>query len=210
MARGTANIRHRASLQAISWMSKSSVRLALVTSVACTRPPVSRQIRNESTVPNRTSPRSHRSRSPGIVSRRCTIFVPEKYGSSSSPVRRRTSSSSPAASIRAQIGADTLLCQTTAGATGAPVARSQRIVVSRWLVTPTAATCAGSAPALRSTARAQDNCDRQMSSGSCSTIPSSVPSGPRAVRACWGNSSWATATTEPRASKRIARLEVVP
>jgi hypothetical protein len=131
IASGTPNIAASSSLQAMASMSKSSVRLALVTSVACTLPPVSRQIRNESTVPNSTSPRPQRSRRPGTVSSRCMIFVAEKYGSSSSPVRRRTSSSSPAARSRAQIGAETRLCQTIAGATGAPVARSQRIVVSR-------------------------------------------------------------------------------
>ena len=61
-------------------MLKSSVRLALLTSVTCTRPPVSRQIRNESTVPNSTSPRSARARRPGIVSSRCLIFVPGEIG----------------------------------------------------------------------------------------------------------------------------------
>jgi GNAT superfamily N-acetyltransferase len=42
------------------------------------RPPVSRQMRNESTVPNSTSPAAQRSRRPGIVSKRCTILVAEK------------------------------------------------------------------------------------------------------------------------------------
>ena len=46
------------------WMSKSSVREALVASVACTRPPVSRQSRKLSTVPKASSPRSARARAP--------------------------------------------------------------------------------------------------------------------------------------------------
>ena len=41
----------------------------------------------------------------------------------------------------------TRLCQTTALATGRPVWRSQRIVVSRWLVTPMAATSAAESEA---------------------------------------------------------------
>ena len=59
-------------------MSKRSVRLAFVTSVAWTRPFVSRQIKKVSTVPNRISPAAHRSASPGIVSSRWMIFVAEK------------------------------------------------------------------------------------------------------------------------------------
>ena len=78
IAAGTSKMRSRSSLQASRPMSKSSVRLALVTSVACTRPPVSRQMRNASTVPNKTSPAAHRARSPGTVSSKCTILVAEK------------------------------------------------------------------------------------------------------------------------------------
>ena len=111
---------------------------------------------------------------------------------------------------RAQIGADTRLCQTIAGATGLPVAFSQRIVVSRWLVIPIAATPSAARPAESSTRRAQASCVRQMSSGSCSTMPRSAPSGPASLRACCGNSSWATARGVPLASNRIARLDVVP
>ena len=46
----------------------SSVRDALVTSVACTAPPVSFQRSAESTVPNASSPRSARSRAPFTLS----------------------------------------------------------------------------------------------------------------------------------------------
>ena len=59
-------------------MSYISVRLALLTSVTCCLPPVSRQMRNVSMVPNRMSPRSARARRPGTVSSRCVTLVPEK------------------------------------------------------------------------------------------------------------------------------------
>ena len=66
-ARGTLNSAHISSLQARLAMSNSSVRAALVTSVTCARPCVSRQIRNVSTVPNASSPFSARRRSAGIA-----------------------------------------------------------------------------------------------------------------------------------------------
>ena len=208
IAGGMSKMPQSSALQACRSMSNSSVRLAFVGSVACTRPPVSRQIRNVSTVPNRISPAAHRSRRPGIVSTRCTIFVAEKYGSSTSPVRRRMSASSPRALSRAHTGADTRLCQTMAGATGRPVARSQRIVVSRWLVIPIAATAVAGVPDSESTRRAQSSCVRQMSSGSCSTMPRSTPPSPS--RVCCENSSWAVASGRPYRSKSMARLDVVP
>ena len=68
------------------WMLNSSVRLALLTSVTWTLPPVSRQIRNVSMVPNSTSPRAARARRPSNESSRCLIFVPEKYASTTRPV----------------------------------------------------------------------------------------------------------------------------
>ena len=171
MARGISKILQSSSLHCMRSMSNKSVRLALVTSVACTDRPVSRQMRNVSTVPKRISPASHRLRSPGTVSSRYIILVAEKYGSRSRPVRRRTSSSSPLDLSRWQIGEDTLLCHTIAGATARPVARSHRIVVSRWLVMPMAATCSARVPDCSSTRWAQDNWDCQISSGSCSTTP---------------------------------------
>ena len=65
MARGMSSMRSSSSSQSSVWMLKSSVRLALLTSVTCRLPPVSRQISNESTVPNRISPASARARRPG-------------------------------------------------------------------------------------------------------------------------------------------------
>ena len=61
-------------------MSSRQVREALVASVACTRPPVSRHSRNESIVPKASSPRSARWRAPGTRSRIQAILVAEKYG----------------------------------------------------------------------------------------------------------------------------------
>ena len=143
IARGTPSRRSSSSSQSSVWMLKSSVRLALLTSVTWQRPPVSRQMRNVSTVPNRISPDSARARRPGIVSSRCLILVPEKYASTTRPVFWRINGSAPSAFRRSQMGALTRLCQTMALATGLPVCRSQRIVVSRWLVTPIAAMSVG-------------------------------------------------------------------
>ena len=183
-------------------MLNSSVRLALLTSVTCRLPPVSRQIRKLSTVPNRISPRAARARRPANVSSRCLILVPEKYASTTRPVFLRNVGSWPSALSRSQIGAVTRLCQTMALATGLPVAFSQRIVVSRWLVMPMAAMSAAVMPALASTSRAVCSCVDQIASGSCSTWP-----GPGKI--C-GNSCWAWATTRPSRSKTMLRLEVVP
>jgi hypothetical protein len=112
-------------------MLKRSVRLALLTSVTWHRPPVSRHSRNESMVPNSTSPRAARARSPSKESSRCLILVPEKYASRTRPVFRRKVSSWPSAFNRSQMGAVTRLCQTMALAIGLPVAFSHRTVVSR-------------------------------------------------------------------------------
>ena len=59
-------------------------------------------------------------------------------------------------------------CQTIAGATGRPVARSHSSVVSRWFVIAIVSTSAAS-PALRAAAARSTLC--QISSGSCSTQP---------------------------------------
>ena len=54
---------------------------------------------------------------------------------------------------------------------GLPVARSQTMVVSRWLVMPMAATSLGCALALAKASSATAICDAAISSGSCSTHP---------------------------------------
>ena len=84
-------------------MFHSSVRLALLGSVTCSRPPLSRQMSHESTVPKRISPRRACWRSPSRESSRCLIFVPEKYGSKSRPVFARKIGSQPSAFSRSQI-----------------------------------------------------------------------------------------------------------
>ena len=68
-----------------------------------------------------------------------------------------------------QKGAVRRHCQTMALWMGSPVRRSQRMVVSRWLVMPMAATCRGSMWLVIS-ARARRS-EAQISMGSCSTQP---------------------------------------
>ena len=186
-------------------MSKSSVRLAFDTSVACTRPPVRRQSRKRVDGPEAELARL----GPGPQARvRC-----RGCGRSSGPRSRRRCG-------RPVQGADALLvagrrgaprtraavmrlCQTIAGATGRPVARSQTIVVSRWFVMPIAAirpTPPGVAcDRLRARPRAGSaRCPR----GRASTWPGEGNP--------WGNSCWAIATTSRRGRTTMARDEVVP
>ena len=59
-------------------MSNSIVREALLTSVACTRPPVSFHISQLSTVPKASSPRSRRVARAGDVVEQPRSLVPEK------------------------------------------------------------------------------------------------------------------------------------
>ena len=115
------------------------MRDAFDTSVACTAPPVSFHSSHVSTVP-KASP----SRTP--VSRRIhSSFVAEKYGSGVSPVRARIES---AGSSR-QRSAVRRSCQTIAGCTGSPDARSQTTVVSRWFAIPIASSCRRAEPRVR-------------------------------------------------------------
>ena len=166
--RGTSKSASRASSHACAWMSKSRVREALVASVACTAPPVRRQIRNVSMVPNARSPAAARSRAPSTWSRIHASLVAEKYGSRSSPVFAPTAGSCPASRSVRQRAAVRRSCHTMARWIGAPLARSQTTVVSRWFVMPIAATAPpAAASASRVTARVED----QISSGSCSTQP---------------------------------------
>ena len=76
MAVGTPSMPHSSSSQQSRWMSNSMVRLALAKSV--TWRPVSFQISQLSTVPNSTSPRSARRRTPGTLSSIQRILLPEK------------------------------------------------------------------------------------------------------------------------------------
>ena len=87
------------------------------------------------------------------------------------PCAALTSGSWPSALRRAQASAVRRSCQTIAGATGRPVARSHSTVVSRWLVMPTAATSSTVARARASTSAMVAACVAQISSASCSTQP---------------------------------------
>ena len=168
---GTPNTSSIRSSHALVVRPQRLVRAALVASVACTRPPVNRQIRKLSTVPKASSPRAARSRAPSTRSRIQAILVAEKYGSSSRPVRSVTRSSIPSSRSRAQTPAVRLSCQTMALWIALPVRRSQTIVVSRWFVMPiaTIARPAASAPSIAS--RVTARVVAQISSGSCSTQP---------------------------------------
>ena len=201
-AAGTPN---RSSMASSHWAVRrlsSSVRLALVTSVTWARPAVSFQASQLSMVPKHSSPRSARARAPGTWSSSQASLVAEKYGSSSRPVCSVTRSSWPAARSASQRSAVRRSCQTIAGATGWPVARSHSTTVSRWLVMPTAARSRGAASARASTSAMVTACDTQISLASCSTQPGCGKN--------WVNSRCALATMLPSRSNRIERELVVP
>ena len=122
-------------------------------------------------MPKASLPASAASRAPATLSSSQAIFVAEKYGSSSRPVRSVTSFSWPARASAAQASCVRRSCQTIALWIGLPVARSQMIVVSRWLVMPIAATSSAVTSALAIAARAVATAVVQMPCGSCSTQP---------------------------------------
>ena len=130
--------------------------------------PVSCQMSHVSTVPNSSSPRSAFSRAPGTLSSTQRILVAEKYASISRPVADWMRSSSPRRFSSSQNSAVRRHCQTMALYTGRPVVLSQRMVVSRWLVTPMPATSPSSPAAAWAAARRSVS---QISMGSCSTQP---------------------------------------
>ncbi len=108
----------------------------------------------------------------------------------------------PSARSAAQIAAVRRSCQTMAFWSGAPVARSQTSVVSRWLVMPMAAIPAAPSGVFEIASRQVSSVEAQISAGSCSTQPD-------CGKIC-GNSFWAIAAMPRASSKRIARLDVVP
>ena len=154
---------HSSGSQRRSRMSNSSVRDAFERSVACS--PVSLKTSQESIVPNAASGGT----SPSRISH--SIFVPEKYGSSTSPVRSRTSGSCPASRSSSQRRAVRRSCQTIARWSGSPVPRSQATTVSRWFVMPMPASPRPSVPAESSASRATARVTSQISAASCSTQP---------------------------------------
>ena len=146
-ARRTAG--SRSSSQSPRPISNSSVRDALVASVAWTLPPVSRQSRNESTVPNASRPCSAAARAPvhmveqpaDLGRRRNTDRAPGRSWPRPPARARRARSAAQASAVRRS-------CQTMALWIGLPLARSQTIVVSRWLVMPMPAMSLAPTPAL--------------------------------------------------------------
>ena len=169
--RGMFSSARMSSFQSCVCRSNSMVREALLGSVLCTAPPVSCHTSQVSTVPKASSPRSAIWRAPGTWSSSQDSLVPEKYASSTRPVRDCRKSACPSARSRSHSGAVRRSCQTMARASGRPVARSQISVVSRWLVMPMAATSAAVAAALRSASRATSSWLCQSSPASCSTQP---------------------------------------
>ena len=128
-------------------MLNSIVREALLTSVTCSRPPVSFQMSHVSMVPNASRPRVRAARAPGDVVEypadlaRGEVRVDEQARSSPAP-----STPAPSAFSRSQNSAVRRSCQTIALCMGSPVSRSHTTVVSRWLVMPTAAISRGAQP----------------------------------------------------------------
>ena len=146
-------------------MSYSSVRLALVGSVACTAPLVNFQMSQLSIVPKASSPAAARASSRCSRSSHSTL-VPEKYASTTSPVFAVMLAACGASS--AQRAAVRRSCQTIALATGRPDARSHTTVVSRWFVMPIAS---GVTPDIAIASRPASSTPVRMSIASCSTHP---------------------------------------
>ena len=187
----------------MSWMLKSMVRLALVTSVACTSPCVSAHKSHESTVPNASFPWSASSRAPGTLSRIQRILLAEKYASGMRPVRRVTSSpTSGAPHSSSTRGAVRRHCHTMAFATGCPVSRFHTTVVSRWLVMPMESMSSGPRSFDTKSSVSAPSCDERISRGSCSTQPG--------LGKICGKGFCTTSATRPSQSMSIAREDVVP
>jgi hypothetical protein len=86
-------------------MSNNSVRDALEASVTWRRPPVSRAMRYESTVPAASEPSARPAQMAGSSPASQVILVAVKYGSSRSPVSSVTRASCPASRSASQIRA---------------------------------------------------------------------------------------------------------
>jgi len=131
-------------------------------------------------VPTATSPETTRLQVCGSSVRTHASLVPEKYGSRRRPVSRAISGSCPASRMLAQMPAVRRSCHTIARRGLPIVSRSQKQMVSRWLVMPTAVGGSALASGLASSCRSEASVAAQISPGSCSTQPSAGK--------CWGNS----------------------
>ena len=181
------NTSSRSSLHVAESRSSSNDRLAVDASV--TKAPQSRcnsQVSVVVTTPSRVK-----------LALIHAILGAEKYGSSTRPVRRATSS---ADSARApQMDSARRSCHTIAGPNGLPVARSHANTVSPWLASATAAT---GTPASLMARRPASITEVHSASGSCSTPPPGRYSGRRGTSAI--------DTTRPAASTTIALVPDVP
>ena len=126
-------------------------------------------------------------------------FSGGKIGSSSRPVFSVTLASLPAFFIKAQMSAVRRSCQTMALWIGLPVARSQMIAVSRWLVMPIATGILPRDRASATMAEVTSTVVCQISSGLCSTQPSAGK--------CCGNSVDCCAISTPSSSNKDGALE---
>ena len=188
------------------WMSNSSVREALRASVRCLRRgSAARSARSPPCRRPGRRPRPRRARR-GRCRGSSAAWSRRSRGPAARPVARAPRAS-PARRSASQLSAVRRSCQTMAVAARAPVARSQTMVVSRWLVMPMAATRSSPAPseprpAFASTSCAVSRCVAQISPASCSTHPG--------CGKCWVSSRCAEATMRPSASTSTARELVVP
>ena len=160
---------------------------AFVASVMCNAPPESVHASQVSTVPKHRS----RCRSGSNWSSSCSTFVPERFGATFSPPAR---SSRQRPTVRRS-------CQPRPGPTGSPVARSQTIVVPRWLASPTATT----GPVSSSAACESSSAAAASSAASSSTSPGKGVEG-SVARRC----SVTTRATDPARSTTTARVDDVP
>ena len=154
-------------------MSSSSVRDALVTSVACTL--AAGQAPQQEAVDRaerQLALLGARARAGDVIEqpgdlRRGEIRIEHQAGA-----RWISAARGPAVAASAQTSAVRRSCQTMALWIGRPVARSHTTVVSRWLVMPIAATLRASTPACAMASRQTvATVVVQISSGSCSTCP---------------------------------------
>ena len=151
--------------------SMSMVRLALVTSVTCSRlrPPVRFQISQDSMVPKRASPRLGALRAGPARGRAASELGGGEVGGQRQAGRR--------GDLRRGVGevgdepAVRVSCQMIARASGRPVCRSQRTVVSRWLAMPMAAMSSAVRPACAQRLGHHPPHVRQISAASCSAHP---------------------------------------
>ena len=168
IARGTSSSASSSSSHSPVWMLNSSVRLALrrvghVHAAAGQLPDQPGVDRAERELARARPAPARRGRGPAASA----SLVPEKYASSTSPVRAANSAArARPRAARRRAAAVRRSCQTMAWCDRArPVARSQTIVVSRWLVMPMAAMSRAGDAGLGQRLGATPDCVAQISVG---------------------------------------------